>query len=94
MPHVIPLPTRLDVDAACDLWNQLSGAEDDLHLDAAAVTHLPAAGLQVLLMARLHLQSRGRSLVLVGPGADCRARLAQMGAAALLPVIPLAGDPA
>lgn len=90
MPHVLPLPARLDVDAACTLWDQILGVDGDLHLDAAALDHLGAAGLQVLLVAHRRQQGRGHGLTLLNLGPDGTTRLAQMGAAGLIPIGPSA----
>ncbi|MCZ8333761.1 MAG: STAS domain-containing protein [Rhodobacteraceae bacterium] len=84
MPHVLPLPARLDVDAACTLWDQILQADGDLHLDAASLDHLGAAGLQVLLAAQRRQHGRGQGLALLNVAPDCAIRLAQLGAADLI----------
>lgn len=85
MPHLLPLPARLDVDAACTLWDQITRTHGDLLFDAAPLEHLGAAGLQVLIMAQRRQEGRGHGLTLLNPGADCLTRLAQLGATGLIP---------
>ena len=85
LPHAIPLPARLDVDAACALWDQISRAEGNLLLDAAQLDHLGAAGLQVLLAAQQRQNLRGHRLCLLNVGPDCLGRLAQLGGVGLIP---------
>lgn len=86
MPQTLSLPARLDTDAACTLWEQVSCAEGDLFLDAAPLQHLGAAGLQVLLMAQCLQQDRGQHFALLGASPDCVSRLLQMGAKSLVPI--------
>lgn len=80
MPHILPLPIRLDVDAACDLWAKVARTEDDLLFDAATLSHLGAAGLQVLLMAQRRHAGQKHQTVLINAAPDCMKKLAQMGA--------------
>lgn len=85
MTQTIPLPSRLDVEAACALWTKILLSEADLLLDAVALHHLGAAGLQTLLMAQRHQEGQGRSLALVNIGPDIAAQIGILGAVQLLP---------
>lgn len=91
MPHILPLPIRLDVDAACVLWAEVARTEDDLHFDAAMLSHLGAAGLQVLLVAQHRHAGQDCQTVLINAGPDCIAKLGQMGASDHVIVQPSIG---
>lgn len=80
MPHILTLPTRLDVDAACALWIEVSRSDGDIHFDASTLTYLGAAGLQVLLMAQRRPAGQENRTVLINAGSACLSNLAQMGA--------------
>ncbi|WP_420026474.1 STAS domain-containing protein [Fuscovulum ytuae] len=86
MTQTIPLPSRLDVEAAAALWTKILLSDGDLLLDAVDLHHLGAAGLQTLLMAQRHQESQGRSLSLVNIGPDIAAQLGNLGATQLIPV--------
>lgn len=81
MPNAIPLPARLHVDAACDLWARITAAEAALPLDARNLRHIGAAGLQVLLMADRLARARGSQLRLLDLPEEARAQLRRLGAA-------------
>lgn len=87
MPHSLLLPARIDVASACTLWDQITHTEGDLLLDATQLEHIGAAGLQVLLAARQRQHNRGHSFTLVDAGQDCLTRLAQLGAAEMIPCV-------
>lgn len=78
MPQTITLEPRLTVEAAGALWAELRG-QGGAVLDAAQVRHLGAAGLQVLLMARMQ-----GGVTLRDPSPAMEAALAEMGAGDLL----------
>lgn len=79
-----PLPVRLDVDAACDLWSTLAKCDGDVLLDASELRHLGTAGLQVILIARQRLQANGGSLSLRTPSPELLAALSRIGASWLV----------
>ena len=86
MTQTIPLPSRLDVEAASALWDRIALSEGDLTLDAADLHHLAAAGLQTLLMAQRHQQDSKRNLTLINAGPALATGLNVLGAAQNLPL--------
>lgn len=80
MPQILSLPARLDVDAACALWAEVARTDGDIHLDATMLSHLGAAGLQVLIMARRRSSVPDSQTFLINVGPDCLAKMTQMGA--------------
>lgn len=83
MSNAIPLPARLDVDAACDLWARINATGGRLPLDAGALRHVGAAGLQLLLMADRLARGQGAMLALVNLPDAARDQLSRLGAADL-----------
>lgn len=70
MPKTIQLPPRLDMKGAVALWSQVRAATEPVTLDAADLRHVGTAGLQVLLMARHQVETRGEKFVLTAPQGD------------------------
>lgn len=89
MTDRLVLPARLDLDGAAALREALLARQGRaLCLDGAAVVHLGAPGLEVLLAARALWEGEGRSLTLAPASEALRAGLARLGAADAFPAAP------
>lgn len=90
----LELAARVTPDSAQALWYELesrfdaAGPKPALVIDAAAVRHLSAAAVQVLLVARQRAQRDGGALVMTAPSPDCVECLRIMGASSLLSEVP------
>ncbi|MFN4155270.1 MAG: STAS domain-containing protein [Paracoccaceae bacterium] len=86
----IELAAKVTPDSAQALWYELesrfdaAGAKSGITIDAAAVRHLSAAAVQVLLVAHKRAQRDGGALVITAPSPECIHCLRIMGALSLI----------
>ena len=86
----IELAAKVTPDSAQALWYELesrfeaAGAKPGITIEAAAVRHLSAAAVQVLLVAHKRAQRDGGALVLAAPSPECLDCLRIMGASSLI----------
>lgn len=82
MATKIALPELLNSRAAVQLKTDLDAEIDkDVQLDLAAVRHVGAQALQVLISAQILWNQSGRSFALSGATADALERIAALGGA-------------
>jgi anti-anti-sigma regulatory factor len=88
--RTIELVARVTPDSAQALWYELesgfdaAGAKPNITLTAAAVRHLSAAGLQVLLVAGHRARREGGRLRITAPSPEFKECLRLMGALSLI----------
>ncbi|MFN4130656.1 MAG: lipid asymmetry maintenance protein MlaB [Paracoccaceae bacterium] len=88
--RTLELVAKVTPDSALALWYELesrfdaAGAKPSITIDAAAVRHLSAAAVQVLLVAQKRAQREGGAVVITSPSAECVDCLRVMGASALI----------
>lgn len=88
--RTIELVARITPDSAQALWYELenglesAGGKGAISLNAAAVRHLSAAALQVLLVASRRAERDGTRLKIVSPSPEFVESLRLMGASALV----------
>lgn len=85
----LTLPSELRIQHAASLQQRLLQALEGtgvLRLRAAAVERVDAAGLQLLLAARLEAERRGRDMVLEAPATVLSEGLRQLGLGERIPV--------
>lgn len=88
--RTIELVARVTPDSAQALWYELesgfdgSGAKQATCINAAAVQHLSAAAVQVLLVAQKRALRDGTGLQVANPSAEFLQGLRIMGASALI----------
>lgn len=83
----LALPAALTRESAQALRRRLFEPMDngrDVEVDLAAVCHIDAAGLQLLLAARLHALAKGRQLRLTRPSAAVLDFFGALGAGGVL----------
>lgn len=95
MTCTFALPTELTIYTAAEtraawLAALSAPAEGPLRVDAAGVTEVDGAGVQLLLALRRSLAARERALQLVGPSGALDSACRRLGLADLID----AGDPA
>ncbi len=81
MSDAVVLPARLDLPAAVELVNTLRERSGPVAVDASAVTHLGALGLQALVAASRAIVARGDSFEIRDPSDRFTAHATTMGVA-------------
>lgn len=79
MSDVLTLPARLDLPGASEVLNELKKFSGPVHVDASALTHLGALGLQVLVAAARDAKARDAEFQFTGSSERILAQMAVMG---------------
>lgn len=80
MTEPLALPARLDSAAAVQLAQTLAERQgEDVVVDAAAVEHLGALGMQTLLVAASAWRAVGKDLSVINISAKVRSQFADLG---------------